>query len=558
MESRENLKMFNYKITGNPEEADHNQHYSKEIEDQLYRTYLKIQKGKIKNPQDIQKLIKRYPNVPAFKNYLVVFYGNKNKWKKARVANDRLMEEHPDYLFGKLNHCVVCIQEDLLDEVPKTLGEALDLKDLYPNREIFHETEFTSFLNTSCNYLLASENIEAAESRIKMASDILGETHPTISNLNHSLRNATYNTNIEKHRAKLEERNLAKASLPQKDYAALQTTEPPVFHHPEILELYQNGLEIKKDVLEKILALPRTTLLEDLEKVLLDSIYRFEYFYEKEEEEEWDESTRSFPLHALFLITELEAKEKLPMMFNHFSERDDIVNYWYNDHIYETFWQLVYRLAQDDLEQLKAVQFDSTLSSVPKIIIHQAVNQIAFHQPEREAEIVNWYHEVIDYFLENVDDPLICDTDVVSNIIAEICDFSDKTFLPKIKVFYDMNLVDVMLPGDYEEVQYAILEEDDQIGKNKLFDNMYDQYQNILKIWGGYKTEADYKKEILEYERKIAELETEIEEMETKSGTMQQGLKNTNASLNTKPTLKVGRNEPCLCGSGKKYKKCCY
>ena len=22
-------------------------------------------------------------------------------------------------------------------------------------------------------------------------------------------------------------------------------------------------------------------------------------------------------------------------------------------------------------------------------------------------------------------------------------------------------------------------------------------------------------------------------------------------------TVKIGRNEPCLCGSGKKYKKCC-
>ena len=24
-----------------------------------------------------------------------------------------------------------------------------------------------------------------------------------------------------------------------------------------------------------------------------------------------------------------------------------------------------------------------------------------------------------------------------------------------------------------------------------------------------------------------------------------------------RPTLKVGRNDPCLCGSGKKYKRCC-
>lgn len=29
------------------------------------------------------------------------------------------------------------------------------------------------------------------------------------------------------------------------------------------------------------------------------------------------------------------------------------------------------------------------------------------------------------------------------------------------------------------------------------------------------------------------------------------------SSLPGRPTTKVGRNEPCPCGSGKKYKKCC-
>jgi len=28
-------------------------------------------------------------------------------------------------------------------------------------------------------------------------------------------------------------------------------------------------------------------------------------------------------------------------------------------------------------------------------------------------------------------------------------------------------------------------------------------------------------------------------------------------SVQTKHILKVGRNDPCSCGSGKKYKKCC-
>ena len=30
-----------------------------------------------------------------------------------------------------------------------------------------------------------------------------------------------------------------------------------------------------------------------------------------------------------------------------------------------------------------------------------------------------------------------------------------------------------------------------------------------------------------------------------------------NPSLPHTPSIKIGRNDPCLCGSGKKYKKCC-
>ena len=54
-----------------------------------------------------------------------------------------------------------------------------------------------------------------------------------------------------------------------------------------------------------------------------------------------------------------------------------------------------------------------------------------------------------------------------------------------------------------------------------------------------------------------------IEELEGDVGTVAA----TNDSLKVKPkkvnprqlekALKIGRNEPCPCGSGKKYKKCC-
>ena len=557
MEFGENIKMFNYKITGDPTEADHKQHYSEEIQNKLNQTYLRIQKGKIRNPQDIIKLIKRYPNIPAFKNYLSIFYANKGKFEKAMNVNIALVEEHPDYLFGKLNMCAKYLQDENFEEIPKVLGEALDLKDLYPNRNIFHITEFSSFLNISCRYLICIRNFEAVKSRLEPTTQILGNDDPVIQNLNRLLDNAVFNYAVEQYTEKAEQRDIVRAKSFPKDYAAIQTTTPPSFHHPEILELYKYGIDIERGILEKIFALPRTTLLEDLEKVLLDSISRFDYFSKKYKIEE-EQKTTFFPLHALFLITELGGKEKLPMILRHLSERDDIIYYWYSDHLYETLWQLVYRLAQDDLEQLKTYQLDSSLGNAAKIIIHQVVNQIAFHQPEREKEVLKWYHEVLNYILENVDDPLICDPDVVSNIIAEVCDFSDKTFLPKIKVFYDKGIVDPRLPGDYEEVESAILDEDDQIGKYDLFDNIYDHYHNIVTIWSGYETIEDREKRLEEYKNKIAELEKEKAEAEAKLKALKEKLGEKNLPTTVKPDVKVGRNEPCPCGSGKKYKKCCY
>jgi D-Tyr-tRNAtyr deacylase len=47
MDSNERIKAFTYKITGDPEEADHKQHYNEEIVKKLHDTHIKIQKGKL-------------------------------------------------------------------------------------------------------------------------------------------------------------------------------------------------------------------------------------------------------------------------------------------------------------------------------------------------------------------------------------------------------------------------------------------------------------------------------------------------------------------------------
>lgn len=63
------------------------------------------------------------------------------------------------------------------------------------------------------------------------------------------------------------------------------------------------------------------------------------------------------------------------------------------------------------------------------------------------------------------------------------------------------------------------------------------------------------KEEIEAEERAMAELQAKIQQEEQK--TLQLNSANGVENLETKPAKKVGRNDPCPCGSGKKYKDCC-
>lgn len=559
-----NIKAFSYAITGNPDEADYKYHYSDDIKKVLLNTYRKVHKKKIRNPQALLKLIERYPNVPAFKNYLVVNYQLHGKNEKARSANHWLVKEHPDYLFGKLNLCAEYLEDDRLDEIPKVLGQALDLKDLYPEREVFFIQEFTSFLNISCRYLIADNALEAAESRIEAATGILGDDHEVIQILNIKLSEAWSKRNIEKYKTALAKRELAQDELPQKDYDAIQTTEPPIFNHPEILELYKNGLAIEKSILDKILALPKVTLLEDLENVLLDALQRFDYFNEKLEEEEGWEKNGSFPLHAIALLKQLDAKEKLPIIISHLSEKEELTSFWYEDHLYETLWHFIYHLSHDDLSNLKQFQKDRTINSRAKVIIQQAVTQIAYHQPTRREEVENWYIELLEFCIENIEDSLRCDIEVVTNIVVELCGLGAQKSLPLIKKCYDLDLIEIYACGSYDNVAEDIFKPlKDDFRKIEIYDHIFDHYQDIVSTWHGYsgaeETEAELLAEIARKEKKLEELNAKLEFQrkvlkEKEEENERLNFSNNNSTLQPK----VGRNEPCPCGSGKKYKKCCY
>ncbi len=88
-------------------------------------------------PQLMAALL-RYPQVPSIFNYLFVAFSAMGDIKRAEAIVLENLRLHPDYLFARVNYAEMCLGRGEPDKVPEILGEQLDLKQLYPERDRFH------------------------------------------------------------------------------------------------------------------------------------------------------------------------------------------------------------------------------------------------------------------------------------------------------------------------------------------------------------------------------------------------------------------------------------
>jgi len=126
---------------------------------------------------ELMELCRQYPAVPQFKNYLCVAYQYLGNKEKATEVNDWTMREHPDYLFAKLYKAYEYISINQHKKVLELLGPWLEIKELYPERDIFHAAEILAFYKLAFHYHLAMDNFEIARSQLQMM-DTVDPDHP--------------------------------------------------------------------------------------------------------------------------------------------------------------------------------------------------------------------------------------------------------------------------------------------------------------------------------------------------------------------------------------------
>ncbi len=304
--------------------------------------------------------------------------------------------------------------------------------------------------------------------------------------------------------------------------------EQPKFHHQEINALYCNGLNIEKEKLDAILNLPRQTLIQDLELVLEDSITRYSYFNNIFEDQGWNEDEMSFVIHAIFILGELRASESISSIFNVLSQSEDYLELYLEDFLIESLCEPIFKMATNNLQEMKEFMFKPSIDVYAQANIPDVVAQIALHYPDRREEVVNWFSDLIDFFLNSSSDE-----DLITFAICNIVQFSGIELLPKIEKLFEKELVDTDVCGSLTDVKNDMNRSLNANKKNNVL-SIFERYDNIISTWAGYREENLLDE--LEYAKELNSLLA-------------------TTVVRTEP--KIGRNDPCPCGSGKKYKKCC-
>lgn len=317
----------------------------------------------------------------------------------------------------------------------------------------------------------------------------------------------------------------------------------PTLQHPEVYALFEYGLDIPDSVLEPILALPRHSLRADLEALIRLSIHTDIETLE-EHEAPW------FPFHAILLLAELRAEESLPLVLEVLRMPGDTLDYWFGDMVLEEFWGVIIWCGQHQIPMLMEFIKDT---SVPDPFMRglaiTSLGQLVFHFPERRDEILKSLGELLAHFneIETFEEPDYYPATEVTNTLA---DLEAREFLPAVQELYEKERVDELVRGDWEEY---LKEFGDKYDSKRPLWSRYREWLNTRgmswqKMWEDslrISREAEQIRLEKAEKEKARLLKLEIEQALL--------LKHQQAGGGSK----IGRNDPCPCGSGKKYKKCC-
>jgi|GEM_PF-6985171 len=313
--------------------------------------------------------------------------------------------------------------------------------------------------------------------------------------------------------------------------------------HPEVAILFQRSMRIAPEELQQLLALPQDTLSADLRAILRHAVSHVEHYEVVLKADEWSWDLMSAPLHAILLLSELPGKENLDALLQFFASEDKVLQVHLGDLLTETMWEPVAKLAVGHFDRIATFVRTPCPNVFARVMAAEAMCRVVWTWPEHKSTVAQWYKEQLTHFAALAEDDPAQDPTLVAALVADCLDHQFIELLPEIEAVFDKDLVDPGYCGDKAKVLQDMLHPRYKPVRETVL-SLADRYADLVGV------EEDSRLRMIEQKAyKAKQVKAQASQSLHTGGV--------NAARAHVTTPKVGRNEPCPCGSGKKYKKCC-
>jgi hypothetical protein len=174
----------------------------------------------------------------------------------------------------------------------------------------------------------------------------------------------------------------------------------------------------------------------------------------------------------------------------------------------------------------------------------EVAEQVLLNQPERRTEVIDWYKSIFEEWIEGEGDDAIIDTELIAFFVTDAVNANMTELIPQMTELFEHGLVAEGVSGNLESCLKYINKPSIYSEKKDIFNSISERYNYFISTWLNY-TDGDDSESYNDMESDDDEVNEYIN----------QEMRKLVPLPGEKPN--VGRNDPCPCGSGKKYKKCC-